>query len=70
MRSDSYSFEQRHVRKPADVFYTCPSCLCTNLLKLEGEVFCTKCKWNSIAIHEECKTMREQNKSAEKGGRA
>ena len=71
MRFDPYqSIEHRAVKRPSDVFHTCPSCLCSNLLKFEGEAFCTACKWNSIAIHEECKTIRAKNRLAEKGGRA
>jgi hypothetical protein len=71
MHYDPYSLEQRHIRRPSDVFHTCPSCLSTNLMKFEGEAFCTSCKWNSIAIHEECKRIRARNESSfNKGGRA
>ena len=43
------------VKKPSDVFKTCPNQNCENadLLVFEAEVFCLKCNWDSVAIHAE-----------------
>jgi hypothetical protein len=38
---------------PAEAFKSCPRCKSTKLFDFEGEVFCQRCEWDSVALHAE-----------------
>ncbi|MGE4233065.1 MAG: hypothetical protein AB7F43_07030 [Bacteriovoracia bacterium] len=38
------------LRKPSDVFSSCPQCESPNIYKFEGDAFCTYCDWDSIIL--------------------
>jgi len=39
---------QKPVRKPANVFKTCPCCASPNLIKVVGQLLCGYCDWTSV----------------------
>jgi hypothetical protein len=40
-------------KRPVDVFPYCPSCETKELLRFDGELFCLKCPWDSLALSAE-----------------
>lgn len=45
---------KNQTRRPDSVFKYCPECRSPNIVKVDGEVICTYCDWNSIASSAEC----------------
>lgn len=41
------------LKAPASVFTKCLECESPNIVKRDGHVFCTYCKWNSVRAYEE-----------------
>ena len=41
------------VKTPAEVFNNCAICKDNHLMEFEGEVFCTRCTWDSVLINAE-----------------
>lgn len=42
--------QRQAIRKPANVFKSCPKCESPNLIKFDAEAFCSYCDWNSIEV--------------------
>ena len=38
-------------RRPADVFKKCPRCGCAEMIRVEGDVLCSNCTWDSITLY-------------------
>jgi len=42
---------QKRLRVQATkVFHSCPRCISPNVVKLDGEVFCSYCGWDSVEL--------------------
>lgn len=42
---------KKPLKNPITVFSRCPSCGAKNLLKVDVDVICTVCAWNSMSAH-------------------
>lgn len=43
--------ERNSVKKPVDVFKSCPCCKSANLIPVDEQVLCSSCGWNSITAY-------------------
>lgn len=50
MNSNKLSGRLKKSQKAVDVFNSCPRCISPNVLKLDGEVVCTYCGWDSVEL--------------------
>ena len=50
MLSDSLSMRVTPLKDPTKIFHSCPRCLSPNVLKLDGEVLCTYCEWDTVGL--------------------
>lgn len=61
LKTDSSKDDRKiKVKKPSEVYDKCPHCRSVNILKLDEEVLCNSCGWNSVAIHVECLLRAEE----------
>ena len=49
--------KKRPPHRPSDIFSVCPQCESKELLKLEVDVMCLDCSWNSAKAYVDCGGM-------------
>ena len=49
--------EKKNVRNPAETFKSCPACDSTSLIRLEVDVLCISCPWDSSEVYVEAGGM-------------
>ena len=48
---------KKALRRPSEVYQSCPMCQATNLIRLNVDVLCGECDWMSCEEHVECGGM-------------
>ena len=50
---------KKKIKKPSEVFDQCPHCRSRNILKIDEEVLCNSCGWNSVFVHAELEILND-----------
>ncbi|MBS1983087.1 MAG: hypothetical protein JST16_02850 [Bdellovibrionales bacterium] len=61
---------KKKIKKPSEVFDQCPHCRSRNILKIDEEVLCNSCGWNSVFVHAELEALNETNVPRKRRGRS